>query len=118
MPQKITKKEMTDAIRALDMIVFETDGEIRVKFRGANADSSINSDYFTDDREDAVRTAKLMKAQREALAKDRLDIPCPFELTLIHQRLDVVDSTDRDGAACKVLVDHESGEVLYVLRRY
>jgi hypothetical protein len=61
----MTKQQMIDAVRALGCSVQVLDGEIRVNLRGGSESTA----YYTNDRDDAVATAKAMA--RHALADCR-----------------------------------------------
>lgn len=64
--EKLTQKAMMAAIRELGMTVSVRDGEIRVNHKGYSEATA----YYTDDRQDAVDTARAMKAELERQAQN------------------------------------------------
>ena len=56
----MTQKELFKSIRALGMVVTCTDGEYRVNYKGGSESSA----YYTDDRMDALGTAREMDQER------------------------------------------------------
>lgn len=58
--QSITQKAMLAAIRQMGMIARESDGEVRVNFPGGLEATA----YYTNDRHDAILTARAMLDKR------------------------------------------------------
>ncbi len=62
----MTQNQTLAAIRALGLSARVEDGEFRIAHRGLDADRTEATACYTDDREDAIGTAKAMIAQENA----------------------------------------------------
>lgn len=56
----MTDKQTFDAIRKLGLAVQKNDGEWRVDYKRSDPRKSLDSCYFTNDKQDALDTAKSM----------------------------------------------------------